>query len=92
MRGLEVFVDDVFRGDLSYGNELTHDVAPGEHTVKVTNSLYTRKLTFTLAPGETVRLEAGNVLRGCGGVMMLAIGMGPYKVFLREAIREPGLP
>ncbi len=82
MRGLEVFVDDTFLADLAFGDSCSHDVTPGEITVKVTNRLYTKRLTITLAAGETYHVQAGNYFGSVGGIMMAVFGFGPYKVFV----------
>jgi len=87
MRGLEVFIDDEFTKDLSFGNGLSQNVCAGEHTIKVTNHLYTRRLRLTLNPGETSNVQIGNYFDGLGGLMMSVIGFGHYKVFVKEVSR-----
>lgn len=84
MRGLEIYVDDQFVFDLQYSKTFTLHVEPGEHTVKVTNRLYTKKMDLVLSAGETIRLDVGNVVRGLGVLMMSSLGVGPYKVFMRR--------
>jgi len=88
MRSLEVYVDDQFTVDLHYPKDFHIDLSPGEHAVRVTNRLYTRKLAVSVKAGETVHLQAGNHFSGLGGLMTSVLGMGPYKVFLKEVGRE----
>ena len=85
MRGLEVFVDGELVSDLHFGQEKQMTLPEGEHEVKVTNSLYSKKLTVDLRPNETVELQAGNIATGLGAMMMVTLGIGPYKVFLKRA-------
>jgi len=90
MRSLDVYVDDQFSVDLTYPGEYRAEVDPGDHSVKVSNRLYSRSLRVPLKAGETVTVEAGNYVTGVGTVMMSVLGMGPYKVFLREVGRTGG--
>src|SRR5580693_4610360 len=90
MRSLDVFVDGEFTVDLHFPSEYQAEVDPGDHSVKVTNHLYSRTLEFTLKAGETVTVEAGNYVTGPGTIMMSVLGMGPYKVFLRDLGRSFG--
>ncbi|MDR3691740.1 MAG: hypothetical protein P4L46_20340 [Fimbriimonas sp.] len=83
MRGLEVFLDDEFVKDLSFGSEQSLDVSPGNHTLKVTNHLYTRRLEVEAKPGETLDIQVGNYFDGLGGIMMAVFGFGHYKVFMK---------
>src|SRR5687768_8298376 len=83
IRGLELRLDGEFLDNLSFGKTIEHELAPGEHTLLATNSLYKQNATFTVEEGETARFEAMNVLTGLGRVMM-AIGGGIYRVELRR--------
>ncbi len=85
IRGLEIHVDGEFVLDLQYGNQREIPLTAGEHELKVTNTLYSKKETFEIGEGQTVRFETGNVVTGFGAVLFTAVGMGPYKVFLRRA-------
>jgi len=85
MRGLEVYVDGEFAVDLQYGKEQEFTLPEGEHEVKVTNSLYTKRMTVDLRSNEKVELQTGNVATGLSGLMLVTFGIGPYKVFLKRA-------
>ncbi len=84
MRGLELFVDGELVADRQYGREKELTLPEGEHEVKVTNSLYTKKLTVDLQPNQKIELQAGNVATGLSGLMLVTFGIGPYKVFLKR--------
>jgi hypothetical protein len=85
MRGLEIYIDDLFVYDLGYERTYRAKLKPGAHTVKVSNHLYKKKIDLDLKPGDTVNLNAGNRFTLLGGLMVAILGMGPYKVFLEEA-------
>lgn len=91
MRELDAFIDEVFVDKLMFNSSFADDVPPGEHTIKVTNHLHTRKLHVNLKAGQTLHLMAGNYFDALGGVMMPSLGFGPYKVFLREAADDSPL-
>lgn len=84
VRGLEVYIDDIFAANLQFGRAVKVDVAPGEHEVRVTNTLYSAKISLSVADGEARELRAGNTLTGLFAPMFLAVGIGPYRVFLEE--------
>lgn len=52
IREVYVRLDDKDIGVLKATQELTVDVEPGPHTLVVTNQLFTKRLTFTLAVSE----------------------------------------
>lgn len=84
MRGLEVFIDDEFVVNLNYGKRFETSVPEGDHEVRVTNSLYTERLTVHAHAGEEIVLQTGNLMpKGAG--FLFALGMGPYRCFLRRA-------
>ena len=84
MRGLKVLLDGNYLTDLSFGNTVDFDIASGKHVVKVSNSLYSSELEFEASPGEETAFSAGNVMRGFGAMMFVALGIGPYRVFLER--------
>lgn len=85
VRGLEVYFDGKFVANLQFGRAVRLSVAPGEHELKVTNTLYTQKRTLRLEAGQELSFVAGNHLTGLFAPMFLAVGIGPYKVFLEQS-------
>lgn len=90
MRSLELFVDDVFADSLPFDSTYSSEINPGDHTIKVTNRLYTRRLKVSAKPGETLNLQIGNYFDGLGGIMMSVIGFGHYKCFVKQIPSTPG--
>jgi hypothetical protein len=84
MRGLEVLLDDQHLTDLSYGKQAEFEIEPGEHTITITNTVYTKKDRFTIGAGRTAAYEIANIVTGLGSVMISAFGIGPYRVELRK--------
>ena len=58
---------------LKYGTTFTRELAPGPHTVKASNTLFSTTATFDVVSGETIRFRCENGLTGgvpflpCGG-------------------------
>jgi hypothetical protein len=84
VRGLLVYFDGEQVADLRYGAEIEMDVEAGEHTLKVTNTLYTKQATFSIDAEEEARFVVGNRMPGIWTVMLVAIGVAPYKVMLER--------
>jgi len=69
-------------GVLRYGKTFEREVAAGHHTVKASNTLFSTKVEFEAASGETVRYRCENGLTGGGMVMVLMMGVAYLKVKL----------
>ena len=59
-RQLIITLDGERLGDLLFGDAISRDVAPGPHTLRVSNTLVWKTVTFDVKPGEQVRFEAIN--------------------------------
>jgi hypothetical protein len=59
---------------LKYGKTFERDIAPGRHQVKASNTLFSTKVEFDAAPGET----------GGGMVMVLMMGVAYLRVRLKR--------
>ncbi|AIE84145.1 hypothetical protein [Fimbriimonas ginsengisoli] len=85
MRGLEIQLDGQIVTDLQFEKSYESELPAGEHTLKITNQLYSKKETFELAEGEIVRFQVANVSKGIvGPIMLSAFGIGPYQVSLKR--------
>lgn len=82
VRDLYLHVDDAEEHNLLYGKSLELPLPPGEHTLAITNRLYTKRETFQLGDNETVTFQAANTVSGCASIVFVAVGMGPYRVEL----------
>ena len=83
-RQLEVSLDGEHIATLMFGEEITREVSPGNHRLRVHNTLVWRTADFDLAPGEHARFSAVN-RAGPGTYSMLSmLGVGPLYVALRR--------
>ncbi len=83
-RDLIVRVDELPQETLKFQQSMELPLSPGEHCIKITNNLFSKSATFSIAAGETVTFTAGNVPGGCLGALVVTIGA--YTVLLE---REP---
>ena len=78
-----------WEGVLRYGKTFTREVAPGPHTIKASNTLFSTTEKFDAVAGGTVRYRCENGLTSGGMVMVLMMGVAYLKVKLVR-IGEPG--
>jgi hypothetical protein len=83
-------------GVLRYGKTFTREIAPGHHTVKASNTLFSTTVEFDAVAGETVRYRCENGLTSGGMVMVLMMGVAYLKVKLvrlpSSQLPDPGPP
>ncbi|MCE9613755.1 MAG: hypothetical protein K8T26_05730 [Lentisphaerae bacterium] len=58
---------------LTHGQTATRELAPGPHTLRADNTLVRRELTFTAAPGDTIRFATAN-REGFGTWLFMILG------------------
>jgi hypothetical protein len=85
-RQIYVFVDGEPIGKIRYGHLLSHPIEPGEHTVRVFNTLMSQTISVKAAPGEQVRLQCGNGMPTAGWLMMIFLHVTYLRVWIT---REP---
>jgi hypothetical protein len=83
-RQLVVYIDGTRLGELLFGESLTHEVLPGPHRLRVSNTLVWKTLSFEAKPGESLRFEAINRGGRLTYPMMVIMGVGPLYVTLRR--------
>lgn len=71
-----------WEGVLKYGKTFSRDLAPGRHTLKANNTLFTHTVEFDAADGEEIRYRCENGLTGGGMVMVLMLGVAYLRVRL----------
>jgi hypothetical protein len=81
-RQIYVFVDGEAIGKIRYGQALNHPIEPGEHTVRVFNTLLSQTITIKAAPGEQVRLQCGNGMPSVGWLMMIFLHVTYLRVWI----------
>lgn len=87
-RQLVVSIDGQTVATLLFGESVTREVEPGEHRLRVHNTLVWKTIDFTLAPGEHASFTAIN-RPGWGTYSMLSLlGVGPLYV----ALERDGVP
>lgn len=84
MRDLLLFLDGDEVANIPYGHTYETDVAPGEHTVMVSNRLYSETMTVTLEEGQEAHFGASNDMSGVGLIMLEIFGVGPYRAHLER--------
>jgi hypothetical protein len=85
-RQIYVFVDGEAIGKIRYGEALTHPIQPGEHTVRVFNTLLSQTITIKAAPGEQVRLQCGNGMPTVGWLMMMFLHVTYLRVWISRDV------
>ena len=83
-RQIYVFVDGEPLGKIRYGHMLSHPIEPGEHTVRVFNTLMSQTITVKAAPGEQVRLQCGNGMPTAGWLMMIFLHVTYLRVWISK--------
>lgn len=83
-RQLVISLDNERLGDLMFGQSMSRDVAPGPHTLRVSNTLVWKTVTFDVKPGEQVRFQAINRAGKLTYPLLVVFGAGPLYVTLRR--------
>jgi hypothetical protein len=83
-RQLVVYLDGRRLGDILFGESLTHEISPGPHRLRVSNTLVWKTIAFDAKAGEDVRFEAVNRPGKLTYPMMIILGVGPLYVTLRR--------
>lgn len=83
-RQLIITLDGERLGDLMFGDAISRDVAPGSHTLRVSNTLVWKTVSFDVKPGEQVRFEAINRAGKLTYPMLVIFGAGPLYVTINR--------
>jgi len=81
-RQIYLWIDEEPLGKIRYGDAISRPIEPGQHTVRVFNTIATRTITVDAAPGEQVRLQCGTGLAKGGWLMMIFLHVAYLKVWL----------
>lgn len=85
-RQLVVWLDGEKLGDLMFGDAFSRDVHPGQHTLRVSNTLVWKTTQFDVKPGEQVRFEAINRPGRVTYPMLVILGVGPLYLTVRRVV------
>ncbi|HEX6465135.1 MAG TPA: hypothetical protein VFZ98_11795 [Vicinamibacterales bacterium] len=83
-RQLVIWIDGERQADLMFGHAFSRDVAPGRHTLRVSNTLVWKTVSFDVSPAEQVRFEAVNRPGRLTYPMLVLLGAGPLYVSIRR--------
>ena len=83
-RQLVVYLDGQRLGEILFGESLKHEILPGPHKLRVSNTLVWKTLAFEAKPGESVRFEAVNRPGRLTYPLMVIMGVGPLYLTLRR--------
>jgi hypothetical protein len=81
-RQIHVWVDEEPLGKIRYGQSISHAIEPGDHTIRVFNTLMSQTLKFTAAPGEQVCFQCGNGMPRAGWLMMIFLHVTYLRVWV----------
>ena len=81
-------VDDAESVVLAFGEVETVSVAPGTHLLRVHNTLYRKRLEFTIAPGEHIEFNIINAAPGWSGGLATVLGWAPLRLTIEETRTE----
>ena len=75
-------VDDAPNHVLMFGDTITIDVAAGSHRLRANNTLFWKRMTFSLEPGEHVEFTLINrcIWQGMRGLLEFFAGAVPLKL------------
>ena len=83
-RQLVVYLDGGRLGEILFGESLRHEMLPGRHRIRISNTLVWKTFTFNAKPGEEVRFEAINRPGRLTYPMMVVLGVGPLWLTVRR--------
>ncbi len=83
-RQLIISLDGQRLGQLMFGETLVHEMLPGPHRVRISNTLFWKTIAFVAKPGEEVRFEAVNRAGQLTYPLMLIMGAGPLYLTVRR--------
>lgn len=84
MRALKVYLDGKHWVDIPFGKTESKELEAGSHTIRITNTLYAKKVEFEIEPGQEIRFAMGNLLPSIWATFLVLLGIVPYRVFLER--------
>ena len=84
IRSLEIILDGKPIGNLQYDKVMRAPIQAGTHTLKITNSLYSKSAEFTAEDDETVVFQAANKMPAAWAWFLMMVCVAPYGVRLER--------
>lgn len=82
-------LDGVWITDLLFGDEHTVEVLPGDHELRLHNTLMWRTVRFTVAPGGHARFAVVNRAPAGFYALLLIIGVAPLLLEVQQQSAPP---
>jgi len=83
-RQLIVTLDGQRLGQLMFGETLTHEILPGPHRLRISNTLFWKTVKLVAKPAEGIRFETVNRAGRLTYPMMVVMGAGPLYLTVRR--------
>ena len=83
-RQVYLFVDGEAWGKVKYGQPVTREIAPGRHSVRAFNTLFSHTIEIDAVSGEHVRLRCSNGMPTAGWLMMIFLHVTALTVKLER--------
>lgn len=83
-RQLIITLDGQRLGQLMFGETMKHEMLPGPHRVRISNTLFWKTISFVAKPGEEIRYETVNRAGWLTYPLMLMMGTGPLYLTVRR--------
>jgi hypothetical protein len=82
----EIFarIDDTPTRRFRFGDACTEDVAPGAHQLRVNNTLFWKRVAFTIAPGEHIEFMLINRGGALAIGMLAVLGVAPLSLTIER--------
>ena len=82
----EVFarIDDSTPHKFLFGDSWTEDVAPGLHQLRVNNTLFWKRVTFTIEPGESIEFVLINRAGPFAIGLLALLGVAPLSLTIER--------
>ena len=84
IRDLYVRIDNQPEITLKFNQTKEINIEAGEHTIRATNRLFSKRDTFKINEGETITYEASNEASGCVAALLWGLGAPFYKLILKR--------
>jgi hypothetical protein len=74
---------------LRFGDSYSEDVAPGSHELRANNTLFWKRVTFTIEPGESIEFALINRAGALALGLLALLGVAPLSLTI-ERRAQPG--
>lgn len=79
-RQIKIFLDGENQGELMFGNEISLDLAPGPHAIRVDNTWNQKEIHIEIRAGEHLRFLTKSSAGKFAWFLLGFLGAGPMQV------------